>query len=97
MRVRQAASRERAWRRTRDAPGGTRRRAVITTRAFRASRAPQRHACVYALRGSLSDTHTARASGAAMEMITLPGTSLRVSRICLGTQQFSNNWEWPME
>ena len=36
-------------------------------------------------------------AGAAMEMITLPGTSLRVSRICLGTQQFSNNWEWPME
>jgi hypothetical protein len=32
-----------------------------------------------------------------MEMIVLPGTSLRVSRICLGTQQFSNNWEWPME
>jgi hypothetical protein len=34
---------------------------------------------------------------AAMEMITLPGTTLRVSRICLGTQQFSDNWEWPME
>jgi aryl-alcohol dehydrogenase-like predicted oxidoreductase len=32
-----------------------------------------------------------------MEMITLPGTTLRVSRICLGTQQFSDNWEWPME
>ena len=25
---------------------------------------------------------------AAMEMITLPGTTLRASRICLGTQQF---------
>eukprot|EP01046_Picozoa_sp_COSAG06_P065829 COSAG06_NODE_16344_length_1006_cov_0.941566_2_plen_29_part_01 len=28
-----------------------------------------------------------------MEMITLPGTTLRVSRICLGTQQFSDNLE----
>jgi hypothetical protein len=25
-----------------------------------------------------------------MEMITLPGTTLRASRICLGTQQFSD-------
>jgi hypothetical protein len=32
-----------------------------------------------------------------MEYITLPGTALRVSRICLGTQQFANSWEWPMD
>jgi aryl-alcohol dehydrogenase-like predicted oxidoreductase len=32
-----------------------------------------------------------------MEYITLPGTSLRVSRICLGTMQFSNSWEWPCD
>ena len=32
-----------------------------------------------------------------MDYITLPGTSLRVSRICLGTQQFANSWEWPMD
>jgi aryl-alcohol dehydrogenase-like predicted oxidoreductase len=30
-----------------------------------------------------------------MEYITLPGTELKVSRICLGTMQFSNSWEWP--
>ena len=33
----------------------------------------------------------------AMQMVTLPGTTISVSRVCLGTQQFSNNWEWPME
>ena len=32
---------------------------------------------------------------AIMEYITLPGTELKVSRICLGTMQFSNSWEWP--
>ena len=36
-------------------------------------------------------------SGVVMEYITLPGTNLRVSRICLGTQQFANSWEWPMD
>lgn len=33
----------------------------------------------------------------AMEYITLPGTELKVSRICLGTMQFSNSWEWPCD
>ena len=32
-----------------------------------------------------------------MEYITLPGTELKVSRICLGTMQFSNSWEWPCD
>ncbi len=32
-----------------------------------------------------------------MEYITLPGTDLKVSRICLGTMQFSNSWEWPCD
>ena len=32
-----------------------------------------------------------------MEYITLPGTGLKVSRVCLGTMQFSNSWEWPCD
>ena len=37
------------------------------------------------------------AMGSRMEYIKLPGTDLRVSRICLGTMQFSNSWEWPCD
>jgi hypothetical protein len=40
---------------------------------------------------------TAAAAKKKMEFITLPGTELKVSRICLGTMQFSNSWEWPCD
>ena len=48
-------------------------------------------------RGVTEPTAHLPAAAQEMEYITLPGTDLKVLRICLGTMQFSDSWEWPME